>query len=43
MDLRFALFERIAQDSVLRRLLVNYADRLEDRALQPGLSATPVI
>ena len=36
MDLRFALFERIAQDSVLRRLLVNYADRLDDRALQPG-------
>ena len=32
MDLRFALFERIARDSVLRRLLVNYADRLDDRA-----------
>jgi hypothetical protein len=29
MDLRFALFERIARDSVLRRLLVNYADRLD--------------
>ena len=29
MDFRFALFERIARDSVLSRLLVNYADRLE--------------
>ena len=29
MDLRFALFERIARDSVLGRLLVNYADRLD--------------
>jgi hypothetical protein len=36
MDLRFALFERIARDSLLRRLLVNYADRLDDRALLPG-------
>ena len=36
MDLRFALFERIAQDSVLRRLLVNYADRLDDPAFPPG-------
>ena len=36
MDLRFALFERIAQDSVLRRLLVNYADRLDDLAFLPG-------
>ena len=36
MDLRFAMFERIAQDSVLRRLLVNYADRLDDRAFLPG-------
>ena len=36
MDLRFALFERIARDSVLSRLLVNYADRLDDRALLPG-------
>ena len=33
MDLRFALFERIARDSVLRRLLVNYADRLDDPAV----------
>jgi hypothetical protein len=30
MDLRFAVFERIARDDVLRRLLVNYADRLDD-------------
>ena len=36
MDLRFALFERIARDSVLRRLLVNYADRLDDRGVLPG-------
>ena len=36
MDLRFALFERIARDSVLRRLLVNYADRLDDPAVLPG-------
>jgi hypothetical protein len=36
MDLRFALFERIARDSMLRRLLVNYADRLDDRAFLPG-------
>ncbi len=36
MDLRFALFERIAQDSMLRRLLVNYADRLDDLAILPG-------
>lgn len=36
MDLRLALFERIARDSVLRRLLVNYADRLDDRAFLPG-------
>jgi hypothetical protein len=35
MDLRFALFERIARDSVLRRLLVNYADRLDDRVFLP--------
>ena len=33
MDLRFALFERIARDSVLSRLLVNYADRLDDSRL----------
>jgi hypothetical protein len=30
MDLRLAVFERIAADDVLRRLLVNYADRLDD-------------
>jgi hypothetical protein len=36
MDLRFALFERIARDSMLRRLLVNYADRLDDRGVLPG-------
>jgi hypothetical protein len=36
MDLRFALFERIARDSVLSRLLVNYADRLDDRGVLPG-------
>ena len=29
MDLRFAIFERIAQDDMLMRLLVNYADRLD--------------
>jgi hypothetical protein len=37
MDLRFALFERIARDSVLRRLLVNYADRLDAPASPSGL------
>jgi len=31
MDLRLAVFERIAGDAVLRRLLLNYADRLDDR------------
>ena len=31
MDLRLAVFDRIAGDDVLRRLLVNYADRLDDR------------
>jgi hypothetical protein len=36
VDLRFALFERIARDSMLRRLLVNYADRLDDRGVLPG-------
>ncbi len=36
MDLRFALFERIARDSVLSRLLVNYADRLDDPAFPLG-------
>jgi hypothetical protein len=36
MDLRFALFERIARDSVLSRLLVNYADRLDDSAFPLG-------
>jgi hypothetical protein len=30
MDLRLAVFERIAGDDLLRRLLVNYADRLDD-------------
>ena len=35
VDLRFALCERIVRDSVLRRLLVNYADRL-DAALPLG-------
>jgi hypothetical protein len=39
MDLRFALFERIARDSVLRRLLVNYADRLDGRAAPLGPAA----
>ena len=29
MDLRFAAFEFIARDDVLRKLLVNYADRLD--------------
>jgi hypothetical protein len=36
MDLRFALFERIARDSLLSRLLVNYADRLDDSAILLG-------
>src|SRR4051794_5638225 len=39
MDLRFALFGRIARDSVLRRLLVNYADRLDGRAAPLGPAA----
>ena len=30
MDLRLAVFERIVRDDLLRRLLVNYADRLDD-------------
>ena len=29
MDLRFAIFKRIARDAMLRRLLVSYADRLD--------------
>jgi hypothetical protein len=29
MDLRFTIFKHIARDDVLRRLLVNYADRLD--------------
>jgi hypothetical protein len=29
MDLRFVVFNRIARDELLRRLLVNYADRVE--------------
>jgi hypothetical protein len=29
MDLRFAIFKRIARDDMLRRLLVSYADRLD--------------
>jgi hypothetical protein len=33
MDLRFAVFTRIARDDVLKRLLVNYADRLDDLAV----------
>jgi hypothetical protein len=36
MDLRFAVFERIARDDLLRRLLVNYADRLDDLAVLDG-------
>ena len=43
MDLRFALFERIARDSVLSRLLVNYADRLDDSAFPLGQQTTPAI
>ena len=39
MDLRFALFERIARDSLLSRLLVNYADRLDDSAFPLGPTA----
>ena len=49
MDLRFEVFELIARDEVLRRLLVNYADRLDGRpcdgtcylALQWTDSASP--
>jgi len=36
MDLRFAVFTRIARDDVLKRLLVNYADRLDDLAVGDG-------
>jgi hypothetical protein len=39
MDLRFAVFERIARDDVLRRLLVNYADRLEDLVVGAGTAS----
>jgi hypothetical protein len=31
LDLRLAVLERIVRDDLLRRLLVNYADRLDDR------------
>jgi hypothetical protein len=37
MDLRFAIFTRIARDDMLRRLLINYADRLD--ACAPGRPA----
>ena len=43
MDLRFALFERIARDTMLRRLLVNYANRPMTPPFCPGLQATPAI
>jgi hypothetical protein len=33
MDLRFAVFNLIFRDAVLRTLLVNYADRVESRCL----------
>ena len=36
MDLRFAVFTRIARDDVLKRLLVNYANRLDDLAVGDG-------
>ena len=36
MDLRLAVFDRIARDDVLRRLLVNYADRLDDLGFEGG-------
>ena len=39
MDLRFALFTRIARDDVLKRLLVNYADRLDDLAVGDGTAS----
>jgi hypothetical protein len=39
VDLRFALFTRIARDDVLKRLLVNYADRLDDLAVGDGTAS----
>ena len=39
MDLRFAVFTRIARDDVLKRLLVNYADRLDDLAVGDGTAS----
>jgi hypothetical protein len=34
MDLRFAVFELVARDTALRALLVSYADRVEEPALE---------
>jgi hypothetical protein len=39
MDLRYAVFTRIARDDVLKRLLVNYADRLDDSAVGNGTAS----
>ena len=39
MDLRFAVFTRIARDDVLKRLLVNYADRLDDLVVGDGTAS----
>jgi hypothetical protein len=39
VDLRFAVFTRIARDDVLKRLLVNYADRLDDLAVGDGTAS----
>jgi hypothetical protein len=39
VDLRFAVFTRIARDDVLKRLLVNYADRLDDLAVRDGTAS----
>src|SRR3954462_11370094 len=41
VDLRFAVFTRIARDDVLKRLLVNYADRLDDPAVGDGPGSDP--
>jgi hypothetical protein len=39
MDLHFAVFTLIARDDVLKRLLVNYADRLDDLAVGGGTAS----
>jgi hypothetical protein len=39
VDLRFAVFTRIARDDVLKRLLVNYADRLDGLVVGDGTAS----